>query len=150
MSRRQEIDVARHLAGEGGPEERRAFEARLAADPGLARQLERRRRLWEGLELPPPAPAPPGFAARVAARARAAAAGDFAPLPGWARAAAGVALVAGTLAGVGLGRFASGATEVATASAAGAEVWEEEESLAASYLAATASEESPNGVESPQ
>ncbi len=141
MSRRGEIDVTRQLVGEGTPEERRAFEARRADDAGLARELERRRRLWEELELPPAAPAPPGFAARVAARARAeAAAGELAPLPAWARAAAAVALVAGALAGVGLGRFA---TEPVSAAATrpGATVWEEDEPIAATYLSATATDE---------
>lgn len=141
MSRRQEIDVTRQLAGEGTPEERRAFAARLAAEPGLAREVERRRRLWDELELPPAAPAPPGFAARIAARARAAAAaGELAPLPVWARAAAAVALVAGALAGVGLGRFATEPAATAAASPA-ATVWAEDEPIAATYLAATATDE---------
>jgi len=61
--------------------------------------------VWHGLELPPPPAAPPGFAARIAARARAdrgASLGlPFAPL--WARSLAALALVAGIASGVGLG-----------------------------------------------
>lgn len=152
MSRRQETDITRQLTGEANREEQRAFEARRDAEPGLAHELARRRRLWEELELPPAAPAPPGFAARIAARARAAAtAGELAPLPAWARAAAAGALLAGALAGVGLGRFATEPASAAATSPAAA-VWTEEESIAAAYLAATATDETAivNGEGSPR
>jgi len=61
--------------------------------------------LWRGLELPPPPAAPPGFAARVAARARADRGASLGlPLaPLWARSLAALALVAGIASGVGLG-----------------------------------------------
>lgn len=154
MSRRQDVDIARQLSGAATPEERRAFAARLAAEPGLARAFGRRSRLWEDLELAPTAPAPPGFAARVAARARATANGGAAPLPAWARAAAGAALVAGCLAGIGLGSLvatpAGGSAAGADGTSAG--VWDDEESLAAAYLEATAADDAPvgSGEESPR
>ncbi len=152
MKRRQEVEITRHLAGEATPEERRALEARLASDPELARDFARRDRAWQGLELPPAAAPPPGFAARIAARARAAAAQAPAPLPPWARAAAAAALVAGCLAGVGVGALV--ATPAAARAAAdvgdAAPLWDEEESLASAYLAATATAEAgePAGEES--
>ena len=65
---------------------------------------ELRQRLWRELELPPVAPASPGFASRVLARARA----EPQPLlglplsPGWARATAALLLVFGIAGGVGL------------------------------------------------
>jgi len=63
------------------------------------------RKTWEALALPPAAPAPPGFAARVVARALAEEGPALGlPLsPGWARAAAALALAAGIAGGAGLG-----------------------------------------------
>jgi hypothetical protein len=62
-------------------------------------------RAWRSLELPPPAPAPPGFARRVAARAEAERRAAFGlPLaPRLARLAAAAAAAAGVAAGAGLG-----------------------------------------------
>jgi len=79
------------------------------------------------LELPPPAPAPPGFAARVAARAAADARRSFElPLaPGWARAAAALALVAGIAGGAGLGLL-GGATSAAADDESDLLAWSEE------------------------
>jgi len=141
MSRRREQEITRHLAGEPTPDERRELAARLAAEPELRAAYERRARLWNGLELPPATPAPPGFAARVAARARAAAAnGAPAPLPAWARGLAAAALVAGCAAGVGVGLRMTAPAAAAETLAAPGSFWDEEESLAAVYLAATAVE----------
>ncbi len=75
--------------------------------PGLSG--ERWMALWADLDLPPVAPPPPGFAARVQARVRAE---RRAPLglplsPVWARAAIAAALVVGVAGGAGLGLVAS-------------------------------------------
>lgn len=97
------------LDPEGGREwtleETRAARARVAADPVLALRLERLRATWGNLELPPPAAAPPGFATHVAAlaaeerRQRAHPLLAWSSAPGWARAAAVLALVVGMASG---------------------------------------------------
>jgi len=86
--------------------------------------------LWSKLELPPPAPAPPGFAGRVLARARAEERSRLGlPLsPAWARAAAALALVAGIAGGAGLGWVAS--EPVASEPATEAVAWTSTSTLA--------------------
>ncbi len=105
MNRRDEKLLTRHLAGETTSAEESELAAKLAGDPELAMALARLRRAWTGLELPPPAPAPPGFAGRVRVRiAGLSAAGELiGPAPVWARVAAAAALVAGVALGAGVG-----------------------------------------------
>ena len=116
----------REAADGAAPAGRLAGRVRLA-DEGERAALER---LWSGLELPPPAAPPPGFARRVAGLAatggeRPPAGALFGAAPRWAAAllfAAGIAL--GALVSTGL------------ASEDSADAVEAEESLADSTLAA--------------
>lgn len=101
-----ESDLMRLLHGELPEAQARELRARLLRDPALAAEYDRLRRTWEGLVLPPPAPVPPGFSRRVMARARAerpAASLSLRGAPAWVRTAAAVALVAGTVLGIGVG-----------------------------------------------
>lgn len=100
MNRLPEIELMRLLHGELPPE--RAFELkeRLAREPELARELARLEATWEGLKLPPAAPAPRGFARAVAARAEGA--GLWSAAPTRVRAMGGALLAAGLALGVGL------------------------------------------------
>jgi ferric-dicitrate binding protein FerR (iron transport regulator) len=100
------------LDGELTPEGEQALRERLARDPELAAAWRRLEGAWEGLELPPAAPVPPGFSGRVMAHARqlgeARAGGvggsvSWAAAPNWVRASCAGALVAGLLLGAGLG-----------------------------------------------
>src|SRR6185295_11169414 len=50
--------------GELPPERARELRERLACEPDLARAYARLEAAWGGLELPPPAPVPRGFARR--------------------------------------------------------------------------------------
>lgn len=105
--RHDDILLTRHLAGELDRPEAAALERRLAAEPELAARRHRLATVWDGVELPPPADPPPGFATRVARRAMAQ--GEPAPavpLWGWARTAGAAALVSGLLLGGGLGSWA--------------------------------------------
>jgi anti-sigma factor RsiW len=70
--REREAWLLRHLTGEGTSDERAELARRLAEEPELAAEAAELDRIWRRLELPPPASAPPGFAGRIAARARAA------------------------------------------------------------------------------
>ena len=97
------------------PEAEREMLRRLAGEPGAGQTpagpaAERLAALWERLEPPPPAPAPPGFAGRAMARVREEAAPPAGRSAGlgtaWARAAGAAALAAGIVAGAGLGRVA--------------------------------------------
>lgn len=118
--------LTRWLAGEMAEEESRAFEARLAVEPALARSAAQRRRTWESLVVPPSAPGegvPPGFAGRVMAHVRQEArhrssrpvAAQRAAAPGrgplsaaWSRLVGGAALTGGLIAGLVLGVGLSG------------------------------------------
>jgi hypothetical protein len=110
-----EVDLMRLLHGELGTERTRALRARLEREPALAAAYRRLESAWRGLELPPPAPVPVGFAGRVTTHARAlrgdgaAAAGtiDWSAAPRWVRATGAAALVAGVLLGAGLGSHRS-------------------------------------------
>jgi hypothetical protein len=131
MRRRDEIELARWLAGQGDEAERRAFAARLDAEPDLAAAAAARRAAWEGLELPAPAAAPPGFAARLALRARAAGAPAMGTgLAPWLRPVAAAALLAGLAAGVGVGRW----TAEESLPAQDVLAWSSESGLADGYL----------------
>ena len=100
MNRGMELDLMRLLHGELPEERARELRARMERDPALAQEYRRLQEGWEGLALPPAAPVPPGFAQRVAARARTE---RTAPTPGWVRAAAALALIVGTAVGMGVG-----------------------------------------------
>lgn len=119
MDRKERMDdrrLMRLLHGELSPEEAERVRERLARDPAAAARLRELERLWSGLELPPPEGAPPGFAARVAARAADESARRSAPFgPAWVRVAAGAALVAGIAAGTSVGLLAGGAGEAPSA-----------------------------------
>jgi anti-sigma factor RsiW len=100
MNRRMELDLMRLLHGELPEERARELRAQMERDPALAEEYRRIQESWEVLALPPTAPVPPGFAQRVAARARTE---QAVPTPGWVRVAAALALVLGTAVGVGVG-----------------------------------------------
>ncbi len=70
MNRQNEIELLRLLHGELEPGEVRRLEARMVDDDALRAAFARLKRRWEGLELPDPASAPPGFAASVLERVR--------------------------------------------------------------------------------
>jgi anti-sigma factor RsiW len=110
MRRVTELDLMRLLHGEQGElpeEEARELRARLRREPELAALYQRLERSWNGLELPPPHPVPPGFPNRVMARVRqSAAAGiSWSAAPTWVRAVAAAALVTGLTVGAGVGRI---------------------------------------------
>ncbi len=100
MKSRRELDLMRLLHGELPEEQARELRERMERDPGLAEEFRRLQRGWESLSLPPASPVPPGFAQRVAGQASAGLA--WGPAPGWVRAAAAAALVAGAALGVGI------------------------------------------------
>ena len=136
-----ESDLMRLLHGELPEARARELRARLERDPALAEEYRRLRQTWEGLVLPPPSPVPPGFAGRVTARARAERPSDSLSLRGapvWVRAMAAVALVAGTVLGIGVGgRLPLGnevkAVAVETETSAQGDDLTLEDSLAGSY-----------------
>ena len=97
---KRELDLMRLLHGELPEERVRELTARMERDPALAEEYRRLQASWERLDLPPAAPVPPGFAQRVAARARSE---QAVPVPGWVRAAAALALILGTVVGAGVG-----------------------------------------------
>jgi len=101
MKRPREIELMRLLHGELPPERARELRERLACEPDLARAYARLEAAWGGLELPPPAPVPRGFARAVAARG--AEGGLWGVAPTWVRAGAAAALAAGLALGAGLG-----------------------------------------------
>ncbi len=130
------------LRGELAAGEARELRARLGREPGLAADFHRLERTWNGLELPPPSPLPPGFTGRVMARVRGegekAAAGSlsWSAAPRWVRATAAASLVAGALLGIGVGRSwpAADASPTSEGVIAGLTVSSGEElSLAAGY-----------------
>ena len=72
MKERLETERTRELLallrGELEGERERQVRRRLEIDDRLKAELERLEAVWEGLELPPVDPAPPGFTAAVTAR----------------------------------------------------------------------------------
>jgi anti-sigma factor RsiW len=113
MTRASERELMRLLWGELPEESARALRQRLAADPELAGAYRRLTTRWQGLELPPPAPVPLGFAARLAARARAQGRpqAGLRAAPLWVRAAAALALATGLALGAGVGLLQATASE---------------------------------------
>lgn len=107
MDSRIERDLMRLVHGELPAGEARALRERLAREPELAARHRRLAAVWEGLELPPPSPVPPGFARRVATRAAAERRAEgrvaWSQAPRWARAAGALAMVAGLALGSWLG-----------------------------------------------
>lgn len=109
-ARGEDRELLAYLHGELDEPAARALEERLDREPALMRRLRTLEGTWEALELPPVAPPPLGFAARVAARATAAGApGDGAGAfrPAWVRVAGAAVLAAGIGAGAGLGWLAA-------------------------------------------
>jgi len=140
MTSGTEHDLIRLLAGELDPAEASSLEDRIRREPELAAAYQRLERTWRGLELPPTAPVPPGFAGRVMVRARNQSASgsiSWSSAPGWVRATAAAALVAGAVLGVGVGRSLpvaeSHPAAVSTSSSASSSSDEEDYSLAGSY-----------------
>jgi len=110
MNRATELDLMRLLHGELPEDQARALRGRLEREPELAAAWARLERTWNGLELPPAAPAPSGFAQRALARARREAGNGlswatWSAAPRWVRAAAAAALAAGLVLGVGAGSW---------------------------------------------
>ncbi len=122
MHIRDERDLMRWLHGELPPERAARLEARIAREPELARRYRRLAATWGRLELPPAAPAPPGFAARVAARAEEARARSSAEAeafaPAWVRAAGALAVALGVTAGASLSWLAAPLAPAPSAAAA--------------------------------
>ena len=106
MTRGIEQDLMRLLHNELPADEARALRARIFREPELEAAYVRLERTWQGLSLPPASPVPAGFAGRVMARARSQASGSlsWSATPGWVRATAAAALVAGAALGLGVGR----------------------------------------------
>ncbi len=100
MNPRTELDLMRLLHGELPEERARELRARMEREPALTEEYRRLQESWENLALPPTSAVPPGFAQRVAALARSE---RVTPMPGWARAAAALALILGTAIGAGVG-----------------------------------------------
>ena len=94
------------LRDELAPDEARELRARMRREPELAADFQRLEQTWNGLELPPSSPIPPGFTGRVMARVRgekAAGGLSWSAAPHWVRATAAASLVAGALLGIGVG-----------------------------------------------
>ena len=106
MGQVNERELARLARAGLGGDERAALEDRLAGDPDARRSFVAFEAVWSDLDLPEPAAAPAGFAARVLARARER--GDrelrWQAAPGWVKAAATVALLGGLALGAAAGR----------------------------------------------
>lgn len=111
MPRPPDRRLIRYLHGELPPAEVQKLRAELAADPALQARLAELHRLWQGLQAPPPTPAPFGFVPRLQRLAdeKRASTGDsllgVSGAPAWARALVGAALAAGIALGIGLGRL---------------------------------------------
>jgi anti-sigma factor RsiW len=138
MTRGTDNDLIRLLHGELPAGEARDLQVRLLREPELAAAYARLERTWRGLEPPPAAPVPPGFTGRVMARVRSekpAGSLSWTAAPGWVRATAAAALLAGAALGIGVGRSwpaaepPTTATETAALSTSG----NEDLSLAAGY-----------------
>lgn len=118
---RDDRRLVRFLHGELPAGEAERLRRRLEREPELARRLRRLEAAWDGLELPPADPAPPGFAARIAGRAAEDGVnGSGEPeafRPAWARAAAAAALTVGLAAGAVLARVSLPREPLATTAA---------------------------------
>lgn len=132
MNRGTDHDLMRLLHGELPEGEARELRARIAREPELVAAFHRLKRTWNALEPPPRSPVPPGFAGRVAARARSEAAPGtlaWASAPVWVRAAAAAALIVGAALGAGMGR----SWPVTEPEPSSFQIAEEDDSLDASY-----------------
>lgn len=132
MDRQTRTELMRLVHDQLPPRAAQRLRERIAVDPHLQQELEGLERQWRELELPEVDPAPPGFAARVTARAKDAADAGLAPA-WWNHTLAGKAATAALLAGgIALGAILASPSE--------AEDWsgylEPEPSLAESYLEA--------------
>ncbi len=133
-------DLLRQLRGELPAAEAAALDRRLEKDAELRAERDRLASAWTALDGAPAGPVPPGFSARVMARARAERGGDWSwgALPGWARLAAAAALVVGIAAG------ASAVAGAAPGHGSEAAQWSlEDEALAESYLTALENDADP-------
>ena len=104
MNQREKEGLLGLLTGELEGEKAAELRRRLNSDPQLHRHYRRLEELWAELELPEPATAPIGFAARVS---RAAIGSDtdrvrWSRAPIWAQATAAFALAGGVALGLGL------------------------------------------------
>ncbi len=105
MTRGTEHDLMRLLRGELQAGEAGNLRERMLREPELAASYVRLERTWNGLELPPAAPVPPGFTGRVMARVRGekpAGLLSWTAAPGWVRATAAAALLTGAALGIGV------------------------------------------------
>lgn len=106
MTSGSEHELMSLLRGELAAEGARELRARMLHEPGLEADYRRLEQTWNGLELPPPSPVPPGFTSRVMAHVRsekAAGSLSWSSAPHWVRATAAASLVAGALLGIGVG-----------------------------------------------
>lgn len=109
VERDAERELVLFVHGELAADRAEEIRRRMEREPALAERVRRLDAAWNGLELPPAEPPPPGFASRVAARALAqdrdeAEAAAF--RPAWVRAVAAAALTVGIGAGAALGWLA--------------------------------------------
>jgi anti-sigma factor RsiW len=139
MTRGMDNDLIRLLHGDLGPDEARELRGRILREPELAEAWSRLERTWRDLEPLAPSTVPPGFTGRVMAHVRSQETPgslSWSAAPGWVRAAATAALVAGAALGIGVGRSlpASEASPVtASVSMSNLAEAEEDDSLAGSY-----------------
>ena len=124
-----DIELMRLLHGELPADEARELRARMDRDPSLAAAYARLERAWHGLDLPPAAPAPPGFGPRILARVRREPSGgaiSWAAAPAWVRAAAAAALILGAAVGAGVGSWTGtpAAVDVGSVESVGSEEME--------------------------
>jgi anti-sigma factor RsiW len=106
MKRSIELELMRLLHGELPPAEAAALRTRLDREADLAAAYRRLEHTWEALAPPLEVGVPPGFAARIMARASAVprpGSLSWGAAPGWVRAAAAAALLAGAAVGAGVG-----------------------------------------------
>jgi anti-sigma factor RsiW len=102
MDRKSDLQLLRLLRDELPAAQAEALRRALADDVDLRRRFERLQAQWDDLVLPPPEPAPPGFADKLVRRVEA----SRQPLAaaGWADRVLPRAVIAAALAaGIGLG-----------------------------------------------
>ncbi len=132
MDHKTERELMRLLHGELSEAATKRLQQRLQQESALQDAYQRLQRQWQGLELPAPEAAPPGFAIRVVTRARGRADEDGLPI-WWSRTLAGRVATAAVLAGgIALGAMLALPRET--------EAWTDyvttEPTMAESYLAA--------------
>lgn len=143
MDRQIRAEWLRLLHGELSDPAARQLREQIRNQPELEQAFLAVEQSWRNLELPPPAPAPPGFAARVMARARETTPNGLAPV-WWKQTLAGRFASAAVLAGgIVLGALLATPSE--------SEEWSgylaEEPSWAESYLAEVAASDHALGAE---